>query len=112
METETELGPKPVDVPPKPKVSFSWASIATPIAQEKPKSKRYLIVDSAAIIKGVKLDRFGEVEAYTIDEVLKEIRDETSRNFLELHGSSLKVREPKPESLQKGKNNFVNGFSD
>ena len=60
------------------------------------------VVDANAIIAGLRLDRIAE-QAVTIQEVLKEIRDKKSREFLEGLPTILKCLEPTDESVRAGK---------
>jgi len=91
---------------------MSWASIAK--AQPKPSAGssnegltareglRLLVVDANAIIDGVKLEGIAD-RALTIQEVLDEIRDKQSRQYLASLPYELEVSEPSEESIQAGK---------
>lgn len=89
---------------------MSWASIAK--AQPKPEAEsssvvltagslRLLVVDANAIIDGVKLEGIAD-RAVTIQEVLDEIRDKQSRQYLANLPYVLEVSEPSDDSVQAG----------
>lgn len=92
---------------------MSWASIAK--TQPKPSADsssvaltakeglKLLIVDANAIIDGVKLEGIAD-RAVTIQEVLDEIRDKQSRQYLANLPYQLEVSEPTEDSIQAGKN--------
>lgn len=89
----------------------SWASIAK--TQPKPSADsssvaltakeglKLLVVDANAIIDGVKLEGIAD-RAVTIQEVLDEIRDKQSRQYLANLPYQLEVSEPTEESIQAG----------
>lgn len=58
---------------------------------------KYAVVDTNAIIKGMRLEQL-EAEAVTIPEVLKEVRDGTSRHVLQTLPFGIDVREPQEEA--------------
>lgn len=58
-----------------------------------------LVVDSAAIIKGLQLP---PCELFTVTEVLDEVRDKKARHLLEAMPFELKTREPAPEHISAG----------
>ena len=58
-----------------------------------------LVVDSAAIIKGLQLP---PCELFTVPEVLDEIRDKKARHLLDTMPFELKMREPAPEHVTAG----------
>jgi rRNA maturation endonuclease Nob1 len=66
-----------------------------------PGGRNILVIDTAAIIKQVQLARY-ESDLYTVNEVLQEVRDKISRNFLATVSSSIKVREPHPDDVKRG----------
>ena len=59
---------------------------------------KILIVDTGSIIKGLKLEKFGN-DFYTVAEVLNEIKDSKSKHILSMLPFELKIREPSLESL-------------
>jgi len=61
---------------------------------------RLLVVDTAALIKGVRLERLAS-ELYTIDEVLREVKDESSRRFVAAFPFEIKTRQPSAEAVQR-----------
>jgi len=63
--------------------------------------KRILILDSGAIIKGVKIERMG-TDFFTIPEVIDEIRDSKAREFLQAFPFEIKITEPDPLDLKAG----------
>ena len=60
------------------------------------------VVDANAIIAGLRLDCIAE-QAVTIQEVLKEVRDKRSREYLEGLPIVLQCLEPTDESVRAGK---------
>ena len=62
--------------------------------------KRYLVVDTNAIIKGVQIDTLTN-EVYTISEVLSEVKDTKARNNLAMLNINLKLKEPDQDSIKK-----------
>lgn len=91
--------------------NMSWASIAckTPkptadsssVALTAKEGLKLLVVDANAIIDGVKLEGIAD-KAVTIQEVLDEIKDKQSRQFLASLPYQLEVSEPSEESVQAG----------
>ena len=88
----------------------SWASIATkgpqlPTEPSQPAAstvqKSCAVIDTNAIIDGSQLQTFGEQLA-TVPEVLKEVRDKKTRDFLERLPFELQSMEPSPMSLRAG----------
>ena len=88
----------------------SWASIATkgpqlPVEPSQPAAstvqKSCAVIDTNAIIDGTQLQTYGEQLA-TIPEVLKEVRDQKTRDFLERFPFQLQSMEPSPMSLRAG----------
>ncbi len=63
--------------------------------------KKYLVIDTGALIKGVKLEKY-DAEIVTIEEVLKEVRDHQSRALIETPVYDISVRVPDKESLKEG----------
>ena len=59
------------------------------------------VVDANAIIAGLRLERLAE-EIVTIAEVLKEIRDKQSREYLEALPVRIQCLDPSDESLRAG----------
>lgn len=92
---------------------MSWASIAKtqPKAAAAASSSsdgvtaraglKLLVVDANAIIDGVKLEGIAD-RAVTIQEVLDEIKDKQSRQFLASLPYQLEVAEPTEDSIQAG----------
>ncbi|GBG90588.1 hypothetical protein CBR_g50931 [Chara braunii] len=60
-----------------------------------------LVVDTNAIVKGVRLDRLGAEDVVTIREVLEEIRDREARRMIATLPFDLQCREPSDESLRE-----------
>ncbi|KAK8795719.1 hypothetical protein WA158_000375 [Blastocystis sp. Blastoise] len=62
--------------------------------------KKYdiIVIDSAAFIKGAKIDNVGK-EFYSIKEVMEEIKDKQSRGLLERFPYEIKLKEPSDESI-------------
>jgi RNA-binding protein NOB1 len=84
----------------------SWAAIAKAapaLAPEAPedenKDATIAVVDANAIINGLRLESIAD-KAVTIQEVLAEIRDKQSRQFLEMLPFGIEVREPSDESVK------------
>lgn len=89
----------------------SWASIAnkSPQAPAEPsgiaattQEKSCAVIDTNAIIDGSQLQLYGEQLA-TIPEVLAEVKDKKTRDFLERFPFQIQSLEPNPESLRAGK---------
>ena len=88
----------------------SWASIANkgPQAPAEPsgiaattQEKSCAVIDTNAIIDGSQLRLYGEQLA-TIPEVLAEVKDKKTRDFLERFPFKLQSMEPDSESLRAG----------
>ena len=93
-----------------PATMASWASIAnkSPQVPAEPsgtaaaaQEKWCAIIDTNAIIDGSQLQVYGEQLA-TIPEVLAEVKDKKTRDFLERFPFKLESMEPAPESLRAG----------
>lgn len=65
----------------------------------------YLVVDTAAFVKNVPIWEYGE-KMYSLQEVIEEIRDKQTREWLEAMPVPVTMRDPKPHSIR-----FVNEFS-
>ena len=61
-------------------------------------NQRYAVVDTNAIIKGMRLEALG-AQAVTTSDVLKEVRDSASRHVLETLPFGITVREPEEDAL-------------
>ena len=70
---------------------------------ESTTNRRVVVLDSGGIIRTRNLTVFGEAELWTVDEVLKEIRDETTRQTLASNVIPLKTREPPPDAIKAGR---------
>lgn len=88
----------------------SWASIAnkSPQVTAEPsgiaattQEKSCAVIDTNAIIDGSQLQLYGEQLA-TIPEVLAEVKDKKTRDFLERFPFKLQSMEPDSESLRAG----------
>ena len=88
----------------------SWASIAkaapqpvVPVTElaSSTDNLRVVVVDANAIINGIRLENVAD-RAVTIQEVLDEIRDKQSRQFLATLPFGIDVSEPSEESLVAG----------
>lgn len=88
----------------------SWASIATkdPQLPAEPSEtaistvqESCAVIDTNALIDGSQLQTYGEQLA-TIPEVLKEVRDKKTREYLERLPFQLQSMEPSPVSLRAG----------
>lgn len=93
-----------------PAAMATWASIATkghqqpaePSEAAAPAQKKSCaVIDTNAIIDGSQLQLYGKHLA-TIPEVLKEVRDKKTRDFLERFPFTIKSMEPDPESFRAG----------
>ena len=71
---------------------------AAPSAPSVSHSVTKVVVDTNAVVKGFRLERFAD-EAVTIPEVLHEIRDKQARHTLATLPFELKVQDPDPESI-------------
>jgi RNA-binding protein NOB1 len=91
---------------------MSWAAIAqtappptqaplAPALDVTQKDLRVVVVDANAIISGIRLEGVAD-KAVTIPEVLQEIRDKQSRQFLATLPFRIDVHEPTEESLAAG----------
>ena len=94
-----------------PAAMASWASIANkgPQVPAEPsgiaaitEGKSCAVIDTNAIIDGSQLQLYGEL-LVTIPEVLAEVKDKKTRDFLERFPFKLQSMEPNPESLRAGK---------
>ncbi len=93
-----------------PEIMASWASIAnkSPQVPAEPsgtaaatQEKSCAVIDTNAIIDGSQLQLYGE-ELATIPEVLAEVKDKKTRDFLERFPFKLRSLEPASESLKAG----------
>ena len=75
------------------------ADVAPPTTAEGPKS--IAIVDANAIINGMRMEHLA-TSFVTIPEVLDEIRDKQSRQFLATLPFTIEAREPSDESVKAG----------
>lgn len=90
---------------------MSWASVAktqpkasadsSSVALTAKDGLRLLVVDANAIIDGVRLEGIAD-RAVTIQEVLDEIRDKQSRQYLANLPYTLEVSEPSEDSIKAG----------
>jgi RNA-binding protein NOB1 len=90
---------------------MSWASIAktqpkasadsSSVALTAKDGLKLLVVDANAIIDGVRLEGIAD-RAVTIQEVLDEIRDKQSRQYLANLPYELEVSEPSEDSIKAG----------
>jgi hypothetical protein len=64
-------------------------------------SNKTLVVDTGAIIKGVKLEKYASY-FYTTSGIVHEIRDSRSKRSLLALPFELEIREPSEESIQIG----------
>ncbi len=92
-------------------MTTSWASIAKaptpapaapPPAADEQRDASVLVVDANAIINGIRLEGIAD-RAVTIQEVLDEVRDRQSRQYLASLPFDLQVVEPSEESLKIGR---------
>ena|SRR5688572_21549683 len=65
-----------------------------------------LVLDSGPLIKGINARSFAE-KLYTIPEVLSEIRDKHSRDFLNQISFDLQIKIPSDEALKEGCSRFL-----
>ena len=72
------------------------AAVSTPVAEL---GKTKVVVDTNAIVKGLRLERLAE-ECVTIPEVLREIKDKQARHTLANLPFELKVVDPDDESIK------------
>lgn len=70
--------------------------------------KRQAVVDSNAIMKGLRLESVAE-RLVTVPEVFSEVRDKQSRAFLASLPFGIDVQEPSEESLKAGTRVLVSG---
>src|SRR5688572_19571684 len=61
-----------------------------------------LVVDSGPLIKGTSIRSFAE-KLYTVPEVISEIRDKRSRDFLNQISFDIQVKVPSDEALKEGR---------
>jgi rRNA maturation endonuclease Nob1 len=69
--------------------------------QDKQPKRTVLVLDSGAIIKGVRVERLG-TEFWTIAEVIDEIRDQRARDYLQTFPYEIKTTEPDPRDMKAG----------
>ncbi len=86
----------------------SWANVlkapSAPVAEAPPPSgdpTTIAVVDANAIINGVRVERIATT-VMTIPEVLEEIKDKQSRQFLATLPFGIECREPSEESVKAG----------
>jgi rRNA maturation endonuclease Nob1 len=60
-----------------------------------------LVIDSGPLIKGTNVRSFAG-KIYTVPEVISEIRDKHSRDFLNQISFSLQIKVPSDEALKEG----------
>ena len=70
------------------------------LQHQQPK-RTILVLDSGAIIKGVRVERLG-TEFWTIAEVIEEIRDQRARDYLQTFPYEIKTTEPDPRDMKAG----------
>ena len=88
---------------------MSWAALvkketpvqAGPQAPVPVQSSKLAVVDANAIISGLRLEGVAE-RFVTIQDVLDEVRDKQSRQFLTTLPYAIEVREPAEESTKAG----------
>jgi hypothetical protein len=66
---------------------------------ERKKKFSRLVVDTNALIKGIRLDFIAE-KLYTVKEVLEEVRDRNSRRLLTIHPYEFIIRHPSSVALK------------
>lgn len=71
------------------------------IDMKNDKRPMVLVVDTAAIIKGLQLGG-DNIELYTVPQVLDEVRDKKARHLLDVMPFELKTREPSAEHVSAG----------
>ena len=86
--------------------AFAEAAAAGNEQKEEEFKLDALIVDSNALIKGVRIEKFRAREVVTVSEVLGEVRDRNARHMLGMLPFELKVEEPSAEALKAGKINW------
>ena len=64
-------------------------------------SVKHLVLDTAAIITGVRLEGIAQ-HYYTIEEVVREVRDARARQRLDSLPFKLEIRRPSEESMRFG----------
>ena len=88
----------------------SWASVAKTaaplaapvVAEQVGADTKVAVVDANAIINGLRLESVAD-KLFTIQEVLDEVRDKQSRQFLASLPYGLEVREPDEQSVKAGR---------
>ncbi|CAG8535726.1 9740_t:CDS:2 [Funneliformis mosseae] len=88
--------------------SISTKSLSTNISEKKcspdynkGQKVECLVVDSGPLIKGTSIRSFAE-KLYTVPEVISEIRDKRSRDFLNQISFDIQVKVPSDEALKEG----------
>eukprot|EP00124_Ichthyophonus_hoferi_P003351 Ihof_evm2s286 gene=Ihof_evmTU2s286 len=85
-----------------PEAQSETATTKVPISDDPFKNRKsrveVLVVDTAALIKGTRLDEFSD-KMVTIREVVDEVRDRRARQALELIPFELTFREPSDEAI-------------
>jgi RNA-binding protein NOB1 len=82
-------------------------AIDAPRGEEQPlqpveleaRKKKIVVVDTGAIIKGFRLEKFS-TDLWTINEVLHEVRDRQSREFLASFPYKIQTREPSNDAIK------------
>lgn len=67
---------------------------------------KVLVADSGAFIRAIPLEKWSPCVT-TVREVVSEIRDEHTRNRLQMLPYQLHIREPSQEALQHGKADYI-----
>lgn len=63
---------------------------------------KHLVVDSAGFIRHVELQSFG-TNIYTLQEVVQEIKDASTRQRLTVLPYEVKLKQPSTEAIKAGK---------
>lgn len=71
------------------------------LVNDKRQKIECLVLDSGPLIKGVNVRSFAE-KIYTIPEVISEIRDKHSREFLNQISFDFQIKAPSDEALKEG----------
>ena len=79
----------------------------TKMAEESTSKVKHIVADSAAFLKNASLHEMCE-NVYTIEDVVNEIRDATTRQRLAVLPYNIQFREPSTEALHAGKLEITN----
>ena len=91
--------PAPAPLAPETAVTKGQLSPLSTIAPSPSNQERFLVVDTAAFIRGVNLERFGSTLCI-VPEVLGEIKDGATRQRIAAYPVPVQQKEPTPDDIR------------